>query len=76
MSEEVLQIGEERREVKSKEERERYTQLNVEFQRIARRDKKAFLNEQCKETVKWERLEISSRKLEISKEHFMQRWAQ
>ena len=49
MSEEVLQIGEERREVKSKEERERYIQLNAEFQRIARRDKKAFLNEQCRE---------------------------
>ena len=49
LSEEVLQIAEERREVKSKGERERYTQLNAEFQRIARRDKKAFLNEQCKE---------------------------
>ena len=50
MSEEALQIAEERREVKSKEERKRYTQLNAEFQRTARRDKKAFLNEQCKET--------------------------
>ena len=49
LSEEVLQIAEERREVKSKGERERYTQLHAEFQRIARRDKKAFLNEQCKE---------------------------
>ena len=49
MSEEALQIAEERRESKSKEERERYTQLNAEFQRIARRDKKVFLNEQCKE---------------------------
>ena len=48
MSEEALQIAEERREAKSKGERERYTQLNAEFQRIARRDKKAF-NEQCKE---------------------------
>ena len=48
LSEETLQIGEERREVKSKGERERYTQLNVTFQRIARRDKKVF-NEQCKE---------------------------
>ena len=45
----VLQIPEERREVKRKGDRERYTQLNAEFQRIARRDKKAFLNEQCKE---------------------------
>ena len=48
MSEEALQIVEKRREVKGKEERERHTQLNAEFQRIARRDK-AFLNEQCKE---------------------------
>ena len=48
VSDEVLQIAEERREVKSKGERERYIQLNAEFQRIARRDKKALLNEQCK----------------------------
>ena len=53
--------------------------LNVEFQRIARRDKKAFLSDQCKEigkTTEWERLEISSRKLELPREHFMKRWAQ
>ena len=49
LSEEALQIAVKRREVKSKEERERYTHLNAEFQRIARRDKKAFLNDQCKE---------------------------
>ena len=49
MSEEVLQIGVKRREMKGKEERERYTQLNAEFQRIARRDMKAFLSEQCEE---------------------------
>ena len=49
MSEEALHIGDVRRKVKSKEERERYTQLNAEFQRIARKDKKAFFNEQCKE---------------------------
>ena len=49
LSEEGLQIAEERREVKGKGEREKYTQLNAEFQRRARRDKKAFLNEQCKE---------------------------
>ena len=49
MSEEALHTTEERREVKSKGERKRYTQLNTEFQRIARRDKKAFFNEQCKE---------------------------
>ena len=45
LSEEALQIAEERREPKSKEERERYTQINAEFQRIARRDKKAFFND-------------------------------
>ena len=49
LSEEILQIAEERREVKGKGERERYTQLNAEFQRIPRRDNQAFLNEQCKE---------------------------
>ena len=48
LSEEVLQIAEERRETKSKGERERYTQLNAESWRIARRDKKAFFNDQCK----------------------------
>ena len=47
--EEALQIAEERREMKGKGEKERYTHLNAEFQRIARRDKKAFLNDQCKE---------------------------
>ena len=49
MSEEVLQIAEEKREAKSKGERERYTQLNAEFQTIGRKDKKAFTNEQYKE---------------------------
>ena len=49
LSEEALEIAEKRREVKGKEERERYTHLNAEFQRIARRDKKAFLSDQCKE---------------------------
>ena len=78
LSEEALQIAEKRREAKGKEEEERYTHLNAEFQRIARRDK-AFLSDQCKETeetIEWERLEISSRQLEIRREHFMQRWAQ
>ena len=50
MSEKALQIAEKRREAKSKEEKERYTHLNAEFQRIARRDKKAFPRDQCKET--------------------------
>ena len=49
LSEEALQIAEKRREAKGKGEKERYTCLNAEFQRIARRDKKAFLSEQCKE---------------------------
>ena len=65
--------------MKSKGEKETYTHLNAEFQRIARRDKKAFLSDQCKEieeTIEWERLEMSSRKLEIPREYFMQRWAQ
>ena len=56
-----------------------YSSLNAEFQRIARRDKKAFLSNQCKETEennRMEKLEISSRKLEIPREYFMQRWAQ
>ena len=49
LSKEALQIAEKRREVKGKEQKERYTHLNAEFQRIARRDKKAFLSDQCKE---------------------------
>ena len=78
LSGEALQISVKRREAKGKGEKERYTYLNAEFQRIARRDKKAFLSDQCKKlrkTTEWERLEISSRKLEIPREHFMQRWA-
>ena len=50
LSDKALQIGEKRREAKGKEEKERYTHLNAEFQRIARRDKKAFFSDQCKET--------------------------
>ena len=68
LSGEALQIAVKRREAKSKGEKERYTHFNAEFQRIARRDKKAFLSDQCKEieeTREWERLEISSRKSEI-----------
>ena len=79
LSEEALQIAEKIREAKGSVESERYTQLNAEFQSIARRDKKAFLNEQCKEiekTIEWERLEIPLRKLEISRAHFLQGWAQ
>ena len=61
-------------EAEGKRELERYTQMSAEFQRIARRDKKAFLNEQCKEIeekLEWERLEIFSRILEILWEHFI-----
>ena len=79
LPEQALQIAETRREPKGKGEKERYTHLNAEFQRIARRDKKAFLSDQCKKqrkTIEWERLEISSRKSEIPREHFMQRRAQ
>ena len=76
LSEEVLQTVKKRREVKSKGERERYIQLNAEFQRIARRDKKAFFSDQCKEIEENNQMvEISSRILEIPREHFMQRWA-
>ena len=77
MSEEALQIAVKKREAKSKE-KERYTHLNAEFQRTARGDKKAFLSDQYKETeqkIEWKRLKISSRKLEIPREHFMQSWA-
>ena len=77
LSEEALQKAE-KRDAKGKGEKERYTHLNAGFQRIGRRDKEAFLSDQCKEieeTIEWERLEISSRKLEIPREHFMQRWA-
>ena len=56
MSEEALQISVKKREEKSKEEKERYTHLNAEFQRIARRDKKAFLSDQCKEIEENNRL--------------------
>ena len=69
LSEETLKIAEKRREVKGKREKKRYNHLNAEFQRIARRDKKAFLRRQQRKTIEWERLEISSRKLEISSEH-------
>ena len=76
LSEEALQIAMKRREAKNKGEKERYTHLIAQFQRRARRDKKAFLSDQCKEIEESNRmgkLEISSRKLEIPREHFMQR---
>ena len=63
--------------MKGKEKKERYIHLNAEFQRIARRDKKAFLSDQCKKIEgnnRMGKLEISARKLAIPREHFMQRW--
>ena len=57
MAEEASQIAEQRREAKSKGEKERYTHMNEEFQRIARRDKKAFLRDQCKEIEENNRME-------------------
>ena len=76
LSDEDLQIAEKRREVKGKGDKERYSHLNAEFQRIARRDKKAFFSNQCKEiegSNRMGKIEISSRKLEITREYFMQR---
>ena len=78
LSEETLQIAVKRREAKSKGEKERYNHLNAEFQRTARTDKKAFLSNQCKATEENNRMGETrdlSRKLEIPREHFMQRWA-
>ena len=71
-SEEALQIAEKRREAKGKQEKERYTHLNAEFQRIARREKKAFLSDQCKE-IEENRIEKSRdlfKKIRDTKEIF------
>ena len=79
LSGEALQIAVKRKEVKGKGEKERYTHLNAEFQRIARRDKKAFLRDQCKEIGENNRKGKTrdlSKKIRDSREHFMQRWAQ
>ena len=67
-----------RREKKGKGEKERYTHLNAEFQRIARRDKKAFLSDQCKEIEENNRMGETRdlfNKIRDTREHFMQRWA-
>ena len=74
-----LQIAEKRREAKGKAEKKSYTHLNAEFQRIARRDEKAFLSDQCKEIEENNRMGKTGdllRKLEIPREYFMLRWAQ
>ena len=79
LSGEALQIAVKRREVKGKGEKERYTHLNAEFQRIAMRDKKSFPSYQCKKIEENKRMGKTRdllRKLEISREHFMQRWSQ
>ena len=79
MLEEALQIAVKRREAKGQGKKEKYIRMNAEFQRIVRRDKQACLSDQCKEIEENNRmgkLEISSRKLEIPREHFMQRQAQ
>ena len=79
LSEESLQIAEKRREVKGKGEKERYIHLNEEFQRMYKgeiRKPSSVINaKKQKKTIEWERLAISSRKLEIPKEIFMQKWA-
>ena len=78
LSEEAFQIAV-KREAKSKGEKERYTHLNTEFQRIARRDKKAFLSDQCEgieENNRMGKTRDLFKKLEIPREHFMQRWVQ
>ena len=75
---EALQITAKRREAKSKREKERYEQLNEEFQRIARREKKAFLSYQCKEIEENNRTGKARdlfKKIRESREHFMQSWA-
>ena len=79
LSDKALQIAEKRREATGKGEKERYIHLNAEFQRIARRDKKAFLSDQCKEIQENNRMEKTRdllRKLELPREHCMETWAQ
>ena len=75
---EALQIAVKRRDAKSKGEKERYKHLNAEFQRIARRDKNAFLRDQCKEIEEKNRMGKTRdlfKKVRDPREHFMQRWA-
>ena len=79
LSEEALQIAVKRREVKSKGEKERYTHLNAEFQRIARRDKKAFFSNQCKDTEENNRMRKTRdlfKKIRDTKGTFHAKWAQ
>ena len=79
LSEEALQIAEKSKEAKGKGEKERYTCLNTEFQRIARRDKNIFLSYQCKEieeNIRMGKTRDLFKKIRDTREHFMQRWAQ
>ena len=79
MSEKTLQITEKRKEVKGKGETERYTHLNAEFPKIARRDKKAFLSDQCKEIEESNRMGKTRdlfKKIGDTREYFTQTWAQ
>ena len=71
-----MQIAVKRREVKSKGEKERYKHLNIEFQRLARREKKAFLSDQCKEMEENNRMGKTRDLFKKIREHFMQSWAQ
>ena len=78
-SEEVLQITKKRREAKGKGLKKRYKHLNAEFQEQQgeiRKPSSVINAKKQSKTIEWERLEISSRKVEISREHFMKRWAQ
>ena len=79
LSGDALQIAVKKRRVKSQGEKERYKHLNAEFQRIARRDKKAFLRDQCKEIEENNRMGKTRdlfKKIRDPREYFMQRWAQ
>ena len=79
MSEEAFQIAVKEREAKSKGQKERYKHLNAEFQRVARRDKKAYLSEQCKQIEENNRIGKTGdffKKIRDTKGTYMQRWAQ
>ena len=80
LSDEGLQIAEQRREAKAEGEKEKYTHLNAEFQRIAGRDKKAFLSDPCKEIEENNKMgktrDRFKKIIEIPREYFMQRWTQ
>ena len=79
LSKEAIQIAEKRRETKGKGEKEKYTHLNADFQRIARRDKKAFLRDQCKEIEENNRIEKTRdlfKNIRDTKGTFHEKWGQ